>query len=163
MPLNLQSLAPDAYAAQAAFDRAAWALLDDPRLAELVKARVSQLNGCAFCLDLHTQAAAAAGVPARELHLVAAWREAPVFDARDRAALAVAEASARLDAAQPAALADAVAAAREHFDERRLAGLLLGCAAIGAWNRIAVGGGSAFPADDERAARLAAAILGTAA
>ena len=156
--IDARRLAPEAYAQQAAFERAAWAGLGDPALAELLKVRVSQLNGCGFCLDLHHRGALAAGVPQRKLHLVAGWRDAPVFDARERAALALADASVR--SPHPAPDAAERAAAREHFTDAELAGLLLGLAGIGSWNRIALATGLAFPADDAAADRMAARMLG---
>ena len=159
--IDVRRLAPEAYANQAAFEREAWAGLGDEGLAELLKVRVSQLNGCGFCLDLHHRGALAAGVPQRKLHLVAGWRDAPCFDARERSALAVADASVRVP--HPAPDAAELAAAREHFTEAELAGLLPGLAGIGSWNRIALNTGLAFPADDAAADRLAARLLGVPA
>src|SRR5438270_1471412 len=81
--------ARDAYRAMAAFDRS---IEFDPRLHELVKIRASQINGCAYCIDMHTYEARRAGESDRRMHALAAWRESPLFDARERAALAVTEA-----------------------------------------------------------------------
>lgn len=67
-----------------------------PAEAELIKVRASQLNGCAFCLDLHTREALAAGVPQQQLDLLPAWRDTALFSERERAVLAVAEAATRL-------------------------------------------------------------------
>lgn len=67
----------------------------EPELLELVKLRASQLNGCAYCIDMHTKDARAAGEEEQRLYLLSAWREAPVYTARERAALAWTEASPR--------------------------------------------------------------------
>jgi AhpD family alkylhydroperoxidase len=114
----------------------------DPALAELVKVRASQINGCVYCLALHLQWARKAGVPGDKLDLVAVWPEARAFDSRERAALAWTEAVTR------AGPAEAVDAAREalgaQFTETEILGLTLAVATINAWNRIA--GPLRFPA-----------------
>lgn len=157
-PLELYRLAPEGYAAQRRFDQVSWEQFGDPRLAELCRMRVSQLNGCAYCLDLHHREARAAGVPERQLHVLAGWRESPLFDARDRAALALAEATTRPEQG----LERHVRAAREHFGDRELAGLVLGLAAIGTWNRLALAAGSSLPVEDDAAERAAGQVLGRA-
>jgi AhpD family alkylhydroperoxidase len=107
-----------------------------PALLELVYLRVSQINGCAFCLDMHSQAARKAGVDQRKLDLLAAWREAGLFDAREQAALALAEEAVALG---PHGVADAIYdQARAHFTARELTDLVLAIGAIGVWNRIAI-------------------------
>lgn len=112
-------------------------------LTELVKVRVSQMNGCAFCLQLNLDLARRHGVDGRKLDLVGVWREAGIFTARESAALAWAEALTALGASAGAgaddARADAHARAREHFDATELAHLTAAVATIHAWNRIAVG------------------------
>ncbi|WP_233863059.1 carboxymuconolactone decarboxylase family protein [Paraburkholderia adhaesiva] len=107
----------------------------DKRLIELVKVRVSQLNGCAYCLKLHLDWARQAGVPQMRLDLVAAWRDAGCFDTRERAALAWAESltcmmSQHVDD-------EAFEHARRQFSETELAALTTAVATINAWNRIA--------------------------
>src|SRR6516162_6710409 len=101
--------------AMAHLDRAATKELDrvdfDPRLRELVRVRASQLNGCAYCIDLHTKDARAIGETESRLYGLAAWRETPYFTARERAALAFTEAVTLLaDTHVPAGEYDAVAA-----------------------------------------------------
>ena len=157
-PLNLMGLAGAAYRAQATFDQAGWNLFGDHQLAELCKLRVSQLNGCAFCLDLHTRVGRRLGVSERLMTLVAAWQEAPVFDARQRAALALAEASAKL--AGSTGYGELANAARQHFSDTELAGLLCGLAAINSWNRMVLGSGQAFPVDEDAAEALVDSIVG---
>lgn len=126
---------PSAVAALRALSQAVDAAGLDKRLGELVKVRVSQLNGCAFCLKLHLDWARQAGVPALQLDLVAVWREVACFDARERAALAWAERLTGM-AARHIGDEDHQQAAR-HFSETELAALTAAIAAINAWNRIA--------------------------
>jgi AhpD family alkylhydroperoxidase len=98
--------------------------------------RASQLNGCAHCIHVHVAKAIAAGERHERLHLLDAWREAPVFDARERAALAWCEALTRITAGH---VPDEVhAAARAAFSEAELAGLTSAIVAINAWNRISI-------------------------
>ncbi len=105
-------------------------------LLELVKTRASQINGCAYCLDMHTKDARAAGESEQRLYALSAWRETPFFSARERAALAWAEAVTRL-AEDP--VDDAVyAELRAHFSEREAVDLTLALVAINGWNRLAV-------------------------
>jgi AhpD family alkylhydroperoxidase len=106
-------------------------------LLELVKMRVSQINGCAFCLDMHSKDARAAGETEQRLYLLSAWREAPCYTARERAALAWAEALTLVAEGQ---VPDEVyAQAREHFGEKELVDLSLAVVAINGWNRLAIG------------------------
>ncbi|MFG2087453.1 MULTISPECIES: carboxymuconolactone decarboxylase family protein [unclassified Spirillospora] len=104
----------------------------------LVKLRVSQINGCAFCVNMHARDAKKAGETDERLWSVAAWREAPFYTDEERAALALAEASTRI-ADNPAGVPDDVwNEAADHYDEESLAGLVMAITAINAWNRISV-------------------------
>ena len=94
--LDFYSASPAAVQAMVAFDQAVKALALEPRLVELVKLRASQLNGCAYCVDLHSRDAKRQGDTDRRLHAVAVWRESPFFTERERAALAWTEALTRL-------------------------------------------------------------------
>jgi len=107
----------------------------DPKIIELVKVRASQLNGCAFCLNMHVVEAKQAGETDARLHVLAAWEESPAFTARERAALAWTEALTKLDHGVPDA---AFAQASAQFDDRELAWLTSAIVTINAWNRIAV-------------------------
>ncbi|MBR8643399.1 carboxymuconolactone decarboxylase family protein [Streptomyces tuirus] len=111
--------------------------LGDPALAELVVIRASQLNHCAFCLDMHLKIAREHGVSERRLDLLAAWEEAEgVFDERERAALALAEAVTVLtDGFVPDEVYENAA---RHFDETGLAHLIGLVVAINNWNRVMV-------------------------
>lgn len=112
-------------------------------LIELISLRISQINGCAFCLDMHATMLRKAGVDQRKLDTIAAWREVPLFDTRERAALAWAEA---LNAIGSQSMPHgALEAAREVFDDRELSELSFAVAAIRAWNMLNVGLGKALP------------------
>jgi AhpD family alkylhydroperoxidase len=106
-------------------------------LLELVKMRASQINGCAYCLDMHTKDALAAGESAQRLFLLDAWREAPLYSARERAALEWTEALTILheDHVPDAAFAEV----REHFSEEEVVDLSLAVVAINGWNRLMIG------------------------
>ncbi|MFE2040165.1 carboxymuconolactone decarboxylase family protein [Streptomyces sp. NPDC059477] len=111
--------------------------LGDPALAELVQIRASQLNHCAFCLDMHLTLARKQGVSERQLDLLAAWEEAgEAFDARERAALALTESITVLTEGY---VPDEVyEEASRHFDAPRLAHLIALITAINSWNRLMV-------------------------
>ena len=128
---------PDAMKAMMALEAAVGKLGLEPSLIELVKLRASQLNGCAFCVDVHTSDARKAGESERRLHGVAVWRETPFFTPRERAALAWTE-SLTLLAQTHAPDADYAAAAHQ-FDARELVNLSLAICTINSWNRLAVG------------------------
>ena len=107
------------------------------RLIHLIKLRASQLNGCAYCVDLHSRDAKRQGDTDRRLHALAVWRESPFFTERERAALAWTEALTRLSETHaPDADYDWLSL---HFDERERVDLTLVINAINSWNRLAVG------------------------
>lgn len=105
-------------------------------LLELVKTRASQINGCAFCLDMHTKDARAAGETEQRLYTLSAWRETPFFTDKERAALAWTEAVTGV--ADTHVPDDVFELARKHFSEKELADLTLAIVAINGWNRLAV-------------------------
>ncbi|AJE40862.1 carboxymuconolactone decarboxylase family protein [Streptomyces nodosus] len=105
---------------------------------ELVKIRASQINGCAFCLDMHTKDAAHAGETSLRLNLVAAWREAKVFTEAERAALELAEQGTRIADASGGVTDAAWANAAKHYDEEQLAALVTLIALINTYNRLNV-------------------------
>ncbi len=105
---------------------------------ELVSLRASQINGCGWCIDMHTKEAAAAGETAVRLHLVATWRESTVFTEAERAALALAEEGTRLADAHQGVSDETWALVREHYDDDQVAALVCLVALINAANRIAV-------------------------
>ena len=108
----------------------------EPALRELIKLRASILNGCAYCIDMHTKDARKAGESEQRLYAVAAWQDAPFFSERERAALALTDAVTLIaDTRVPAAVYDE---AGRHFEPEELAHLIWQIVAINAWNRIAI-------------------------
>ena len=106
-------------------------------LLELVKTRASQLNGCAYCIDMHTKDARAAGETEQRLYALSAWREAPFYSERERAALEWTEALTIISQSDvPDELYQRVLG---HFDEKELVDLSLAIATINTWNRLAIG------------------------
>ncbi|GGX27077.1 carboxymuconolactone decarboxylase family protein [Streptomyces noursei] len=103
---------------------------------ELVALRVSQINGCAFCIDMHTKDAAAAGESSVRLNLVVAWREATVFTDAERAALALAEEGTRVADAGEGVSDEVWELAAEHYDEEQLAALVILVSFMNAVNRL---------------------------
>jgi AhpD family alkylhydroperoxidase len=105
-------------------------------LLELMKARVSQMNGCAFCIDMHTKDARAAGETEQRLYGLSAWREAPYYSDRERAALAWAEVVTLISRTH--ASDEEYEAARAQFGEEELVKLTMAVVAINGWNRLAI-------------------------
>lgn len=136
--LNVQNDAPDGYKALLGLEKFMSASSLPSTTYHLIKLRASQINGCAFCVDMHAHDLHATGETLERIFAVAAWREAPFFTDAERAALALTEAATRMaDTADP--VPDQIwDAAAEHFDQQTLAALVMGIAAINAWNRICV-------------------------
>ncbi|MFD2767800.1 carboxymuconolactone decarboxylase family protein [Micromonospora eburnea] len=133
--MNLPAVAPEAYQAVLGLEKYIRGNLDHTVL-ELVKIRASMLNGCAFCVDMHSRDALAAGESSRRLFAVAAWRDAPFFDERERTALALTDAVTRLgEHGVPDEVWDAAA---KVWSEKELADLIVAIATINVWNRISV-------------------------
>jgi AhpD family alkylhydroperoxidase len=138
--LDFDSFAPGFSRAMSHLDQAATSELDkaqiDPRLRELIRIRASQLNGCAYCIDMHTKDARAIGETEQRIYGLAAWAEAPYFTARERAALAFTEAVTRLaDTHVPEQAYSDVAG---EFSPQEIGALVSLIVAINAWNAIAV-------------------------
>jgi AhpD family alkylhydroperoxidase len=138
--IDFDAQAPGFGAAMGRLDQAATKELDkadvDVRLRELVRIRASQLNGCAYCIDMHTKDARAAGEAEQRIYALSAWRETPFFTARERAALALAE-SVTLMPQTHVPDADFAQAAAE-FSEAELGALISLIVTINAWNAIGV-------------------------
>jgi len=128
---------PEAYKAMLALSQAVEKTGLTPQLIDLVNYRVSQLNGCAFCLDMHSKDLRARGDTEQRLYMISAWREAPhLYSDRERAALAWAEAVTQLEDRQ---VPDEVyEMAREQFSQAELVQLTLAIVAINGWNRFNV-------------------------
>lgn len=127
----------------------------DPKLLTLVKVRVSQMNGCAYCLHMHRQEALKLGEAEDRLLLLDAWHESQLYTPRERAALAWAESLTRI--AKTHAPDAVFEEARSVFSEDELLTLSIGIAMINAWNRLAIGFRQQHPADRPRAAAPVAA------
>jgi AhpD family alkylhydroperoxidase len=108
----------------------------EPSLIELVKVRASQMNGCAYCIDMHTKDARAEGESEQRLYALSAWHETPFFSERERAALAWTETVTLLS--ETGVPDEAYELAREHFSEKELVDLTMAVIAINGWNRLAV-------------------------
>ncbi|WP_436356287.1 carboxymuconolactone decarboxylase family protein [Brevundimonas sp. CEF1] len=142
--------APDAYQAMIKLEQTIGASGLEHSLLELLKTRVSQINGCAFCLHMHTADARKAGESEVRLHLLAAWRESSLYTPRERAALSWAEALTRIEQTQaPDADYEALKA---EFSESEQVNLTFAIRAINVWNRLAVGFRLAHPAEPARVA-----------
>lgn len=108
----------------------------DQSLIELIKMRVSQINGCAYCLDMHSKDARAIGETEQRLHALVAWRETPFYSEQERAALAWAEANTLVH--QQGINDTLYQETRKHFDEEQLVDLTLVVTGINSWNRFAL-------------------------
>jgi AhpD family alkylhydroperoxidase len=138
--IDIDSTAPGAEDALGALDRyiaTQTAKLGlEPALSELVRVRASQINGCHLCLDMHTRDARARGVTERRLDVLPAWREAPWYTDRERAALAWTEAVTLVaDGRVPDGVYEEM---RHEFDEQEIAALTLVVIAVNGWNRLAI-------------------------
>jgi AhpD family alkylhydroperoxidase len=125
----------------------------EPALLELIRMRVSQINGCAYCIDMHSKDARARGESEQRLYALNAWRETPFFTDRERAALAWAEGITLIS--QTHAPDSLYAEVRESFSEEELAQLTLAIVTINGWNRFAIGFRS-VPGDYQPAAHTSA-------
>lgn len=131
--MRLAEQAPHQYAAMYKLERSIE--LSGP-VKELVKVRASQINGCAFCVDMHWKDARAAGESEERLYMLSAWRESPLYDDRDRAALALTEAMTLIaDAHVPDEVWNEAAA---QFDADELPQLVFAIATINTWNRLTI-------------------------
>ena len=141
------------YRLQAAASRAMNALDDavaevgmEPSLRELIKLRASQINGCAYCVDMHSKDARRGGETEQRVYGLSAWREAPYYSDRERAAFALTEAVTLIADGVPQ---DVWAEAERHFDPEALAGLIWSIVTINAWNRLAIPTGDPVPGSYE--------------
>ena len=134
--IDYPKAAPDGFKAMLGLETYARNSGLEHSLLELVKTRVSQINGCAYCLDMHTKDARAAGETEQRLYVLPAWRATDFYTPRERAALGWAEAVTKLTDQE---VSDTVYdEARQHFDEKALVDLTLAVIAINGWNRLAI-------------------------
>ena len=141
--IDFVKAAPQAAAAMFGLERYLHGCGLEPSLLNLVKLRASQINGCAYCLDMHSKEARAAGETEQRIYVLDAWREAPFYSARERAALAWTEALTLVPRDQVPD--DVYDTARKQFSERELVDLSLAVVAINGWNRLVIGLRSAIP------------------
>jgi AhpD family alkylhydroperoxidase len=150
--LDFDSHAPTFSRAMAHLDHAATKELDkvdfDPRLRELVRVRASQINGCAYCIDMHTKDARAIGETEQRLYSLPAWRETPYFSDRERAALAFTERVTLL--ADDHVPSDAYDQLAVHFNPEEIAALVSLIVTINAWNGLSVSTRAWVPGSYER-------------
>jgi AhpD family alkylhydroperoxidase len=147
--LNPYQAAPAMMKALAALEAVVQSGGLEQSLVELVKTRASQINGCAYCLHLHTRDARAQGESEVRLYLLDAWRESSLYTDRERAALAWAEAVTLV--AQTHVSDDVYEDVRTHFDDEELVKLTLLVAVINVWNRIAISFRSVHPVEEKAA------------
>ena len=134
--LDYRKFAPQALQAMLALEKYLGGCGFDPKLIHLLKLRASQLNGCAYCIDMHSIDARAAGESEQRLYALNAWRETPFFDERERAALAWVEALTLIsDTHVPDEVYDET---RRHFSEQEIVDLTYLTSTINAWNRLAI-------------------------
>ena len=134
--LRYAAVVPEAYRAMRALEDYVRSTSLEPALLELVRLRASYLNGCAFCVDMHTKDARAAGETEQRLYAVPVWREGPFFTPRERAALAWTEAVTQLG--REGVPDDVYQEARGQFSEAELVQLTVAVVAINGWNRLAI-------------------------
>jgi AhpD family alkylhydroperoxidase len=134
--LRYKEVAPEVYRALSGVSAHIAQSALDPKLVELIYLRVSQVNGCAYCVHLHGKGLRAKGEADRRIDTLVVWREAPFFTARERVALAWAESVTRLGSDHVAD--DLYEQAVAEFGEKNLVELTLAVAAINAWNRMAI-------------------------
>ena len=133
---NLSEADSKAYDAMLGLEKYIAASGLDKNLYELIKTRSSQINGCAYCINMHTRDAMKQGETAQRLFLLDAWRETSLFTEKERAVLALTEAMTRI---ADAPVSDKIyEAAREHLDDKEFAAVMMAIVTINAWNRIAI-------------------------
>lgn len=146
---DISAISPDGYKAMLGLHAHVQGSGLDASLLELVRIRVSQINGCAYCIAMHVSIARKLGVSEDRMHLLAVWREAPIYSPRERAALTWAEALTHLPGGEvPDAVYDEVC---RHFTATEIANLALAVVEIGGWNRLMIA--SRKPPQVEAAAR----------
>ena len=135
--LDIQKVAPQAYRVMAGLETYVRNSGLEPALLKLVKLRASQINGCAFCIDMHTKDARADGETEQRLYALTAWRETPFFTDRERAALAWTEAVTLIN--ETHAPDDVYDEVRQRFTEEELVNLTMTVVTINGWNRLMIG------------------------
>lgn len=134
--INYMKAAPEAFNIMLQFEEYAKTTGFDRKLVELIKIRASQINGCAFCLDMHTKDARSIGETEQRIYLLNAWRESPFYSDAERVVLELTEAVTSISAnGVPDDLYNRV---REHFDEKQYVDLIILINTINSWNRLSI-------------------------
>jgi AhpD family alkylhydroperoxidase len=136
--LNIVKAAPEAYQAVSALDR--YVVKESglaPGIIHLIKIRASQINGCAYCVDMHVKEARRDGFGEQWMHMISVWRESPVFTDKERAVLGWTEALTLIS--QTRAPDEDFEALKQHFSDEEIAKISVAIGAINVWNRISVG------------------------
>ncbi|MGQ3297574.1 carboxymuconolactone decarboxylase family protein [Reyranella sp.] len=148
--MNIFQVAPDAIKGMVAVETAIGKSGLEHGLLELVRLRASQINGCGFCVYMHVKDALKQGETDIRLHLLSAWRESPLFTARERAALNWTETLTRV--ADSGAPDEDYEQLKQHFNETEIAYLTVLIGAINVWNRVQIGLRAIHPVEDTKAA-----------
>lgn len=143
--MNYRSANPQAFQAMIKLEGYVQECGLEKSLMELIKIRASQINGCAFCLDMHTKDARKLGETEQRIYLLNAWREAAFYTDAERAALALTEAVTTISVG---GVSDGLyEEVRKHFDEKQFVSLIMAINVINAWNRLAITTGMTAPAE----------------
>ncbi len=134
--INISEVSPEAYAPMLALEKYIANSGLDIQLYELIKTRASQINGCAYCLNMHTRDAMKYGETAQRLFLLDAWRETDLYTEKERAVLALTEEITLIEGTHVSD--EAYNAVAKHCDEKELAAIIMAIVVINAWNRIAI-------------------------
>ena len=143
--LNFYKAAPDAYQAVAALEAYVQNSGIEKRHIHLIKLRASIINGCAYCVDMHTKEALHSGLSQQWINMVSVWKESPIYDARERALLGWVDAVTNV--AQTGVPDDAYEALKAYFSEEDMTKLTVAIGVINIWNRLCVGFRSQHPID----------------
>lgn len=138
--LNYQKVAPEALKPMLELEKYVATSGLERSLYELVKTRASQINGCAYCLDMHTKDARKSGETEQRLYVLSAWRETSFYTPKERAALAWTEAVTQIS--EQGVSKELFEATSQHFEEKELVDLTMAIVAINGWNRLAISFGS---------------------
>lgn len=148
--LNPHDAAPSSYKAISALELHVQNSGLEKRLIHLIKLRASMINGCAFCVDMHTKEARHDGLPEQWINLISVWRESPVYDVRERAVLGWTDTVTNI--AQTGIPDAAYEELRQHFSEEEMVKITVAIGTINVWNRIAVSFRAQHPVDAVSAA-----------
>lgn len=134
--IDIQELEPKAYTAMFALEKYLKSTDIDAQIRELIKIRASQINGCAYCIEMHTEEAIGRGENQKRIFALSAWRESPLFNSREKAALQMTEEISLIS--KKGLTSKTYDTAKEHFSDNEIAQIIMQIGTINIWNRIAV-------------------------